>query len=172
MKKITLLFAIILVAIALSGCGAKTTDKFTLAKDMGIEVKGIWYPIYKDATLLLNAFGDNYTITSAPSCVFEGEDKEFIYSGFSLYTNPNGKQDIWYDLRITDTSLSTRRGIKVGDTLEKIEAAYGKVHYYEGNIATYSVSGKQGDIASPCIQFTLENGKVTVIEIYYPTNVT
>jgi hypothetical protein len=171
MKKITLLFAIILVAVALSGCGAKTTDKFSLAKDMGISVKGTWYPIHTNAAPLLAAIGGEYELFAAPSCLFVGEDKEFAFQGCSVFTNPDGKIDLWYIIEFRDATLSTARGIHVGSTLKDIVAAYGDKYYKESDYQiAYSVSGVKGDLASPCIIFDLKNDVVEKVSIYYPTN--
>ena len=143
------------------------------AEDMGIEVQGVWYPIRKDASALLAVLGEDFTLSASPSCVFEGEDKEFAFSNCLVYTNPDGEKDIWYQIALLDESLATSKGAKVGDTTEKVIDLYGDGFYWEGEtIFTYSISGVAGDIASPCHMFTIENGVVTQIDIYYPTNVT
>jgi hypothetical protein len=174
MRKIIAVLAFFLILTAV-GCGSKPKiAPFTLEKDMGIKVKGTWYPIHTDSAGLLYALGSQYTLNRAPSCVFIGEDKDFTYTGCVVYTNPDGPKDIWYEIILKDTTLSTVRGIRIGSTRAEVEAAYGPASYYEDTnktIATYSVSGKQGDIASPNIQFTYTEEKVKMIDIYYPTNV-
>ncbi|MDR2600678.1 MAG: hypothetical protein LBC73_10455 [Oscillospiraceae bacterium] len=148
-------------------------EPLEMTKDMGIVVNGEWFPIWQDASALLNALGDDYELSTAPSCVFEGDDKEFAYDRVFVFTNPDGSRDLWFSIFIIDNSLSTARGITVGSTLDEVIAAYGSNHYWEGsNILTYSLSGIEGDIDSPCIQFTISDEVVTAIEIYYPTNVT
>ena len=163
---------------ALAGCNggggqaaAGVDMTMTLEKDLGISVNGTWFPILKDVQPLIAALGSDYELETWPSCVFEGEDKVCIYSQCEVYTNPSAQQDTWYDIVLTDDTLSTARGIKVGDTLAAVQQAYGEKFYWEGNeILTYSISGVQGDIASPCILFTIVSDKVERIEIYYPTN--
>ena len=145
----------------------------SMEADMGMAVGGRWFPIWQDAAELLAALGDDYEMAAAPSCVFEGEDKEFAYDGFFVFTNPDGNKDIWYSIYLADDTLETARGIRVGDSLAAVMAAYGEGYYWEGDsILTYSVSGLEGDIESPCIQFGIEEDVVVTIEIYYPTNVT
>ena len=147
-------------------------EPLSMNDDIGISINGQWFPIWQDATGLLQALGGDYALTSAPSCVFEGEDKEFAYDGFYVYTNPDGDKDIWYSIFLESDKYSTARGIRVGDGLDVVIAAYGDRYYWEGeSILTYSISGVEGDIASPCIQFTVSEDSVTAIEIYYPTNV-
>ncbi len=154
---------------------APAGERLSLANDIGIAVDGTWYPIYQDASGLLAALGEDYDYSEAPSCVFEGMDKEFIFDGCSVYTNPDGDKDIWYDMLLENDTLATSRGIRVGDSLADVQTAYGDAYYWEGDtILTYSVSGDPEDIASPCILFYFEgeNEIVTTIQIYYPTNVT
>ena len=147
-------------------------EPISMEKDMGISVNGQWFPIWQDADMLLQALGEDYELWSAPSCVFEGEDKEFAYDGFCVYTNPDGDRDIWYSIFLESDAYATARGVKVGSALEETIAAYGDRYYWEGeNLLTYSISGVEGDIASPCILFTVEESHVAAIEIYYPTNV-
>jgi len=144
-----------------------------MGKDMGISVGGQWFPIWQDVSGLLQACGDDYELSSAPSCVFEGEDKVFDFGGVFVLTNPDGDRDIWFSIYLENDLLSTSRGIKVGNSLEEVFDAYGDRFYWEGDsILTYSISGIDGDAASPCIQFTIMDELVAAIEIYYPTNVT
>ena len=145
---------------------------FTMEMDMGVNVNGQWFPIWEDVGGLLQTLGDDYEMTSAPSCVFEGEDKEFAFDDYFVFTNPDGDRDLWYSIYIIGGVHSTARGIRVGSAVDDVIAAYGDNFYREGdNIITFSISGVEGDIASPCIQFTVEDERVAEIEIYYPTNV-
>ena len=150
-------------------------EPLSMEKDMGLSVDSRWFPIMQDAAGLLQALGDDFVMTSAPSCVFEGEDKEFAYDGFYVFTNPDGdfgEKDVWFSIWLETDVYSTARGIRVGSTLDEVIAAYGDRFYWEGDsIKTYSISGVEGDIESPCIQFTVADDRVTAIEIYYPTNV-
>ena len=170
-KRLVRWLAFLAAAIFLfTGCGAKD---FSMKEDMGIKVDGKWYPIFQDAAPLLSALGSDYELFAAPSCLYDGEDKEFAYAGCSVFTNPgNGGIDVWYIIRLTDDSLETARGIKVGDTKDAVVKAYGDKYYMESDYQmVYSISGKQGDLASPCMIIDFENDKVSCIEIYYPTNV-
>lgn len=146
----------------------------SLEYDLGIRINDEWFPIRHDVRDLLAAIDGNYVLSTAPSCVFEGLDKEFDFGTVLVSTNPNhdASRDIWFSIFITCEDFPTARGIRVGSTLEDVKAAYGMRYFWEGHrVITYSISGVQGDISSPCIQFTIEDGVVTAIEIYYPTNV-
>jgi len=155
-----------------SDLGAGEPAPLDMGLDMGISAGGQWFPIWQDASGLLSTLGGDYILSTAPSCVFEGEDKEFAFDGFYVFTNPDGDRDIWYSFYIETDAFPTARGIKVGDSLDDVFSAYGDRYYWEGDtILTYSISGVEGDAASPCIQFTVLDGFVAAIDIYYPTNV-
>ena len=143
----------------------------TLEGDMGLLVEDIWYPILNDFAPLKAALGEPDEEFDAPSCVFQGEDKEFIYGGSSIFTNPLGDLDVWYEVYILDEGFETVRGIAIGSSREDVIAAYGEGYYMEDEFTmTYSVSGIEGDFESPCIMFGLTDGVVSLIDIYYPTN--
>ena len=153
--------------------GVTEPAPLSMSDDMGIRISGQWFPIWQDASALLRALGDDYELSAAASCVFDGEDKEFAYDGCFVFTNPNGDRDIWYSILLESDAFPTARGVRVGNSVEEVMDAYGDRYYWEGaDILTYSISGEEGDIASPCILFTLADGCVSTIEIYYPTNVT
>ncbi len=143
----------------------------TLEGDMGLLIGETWYPILNDFAPLRAALGEPDEISAAPSCVFQGEDREFVYGGMSVFTNPLGELDVWYEAYIVDEGFVTARGVGVGADLDALLAAYGENCYMEGeNVLTYSVSGVEGDYESPCIIFELTDGVVSCIDIYYPTN--
>jgi hypothetical protein len=148
-------------------------EDMSLEKDMGLLLNGMWYPILNDFRALHEALGEPAALNAAPSCVFVGEDKEYVYEGLTAFTNPVGEQDIWFEMQLTNNTYATSRGIRVGDTLEMLQNAYGDRCYWEGEtILTYSVSGIEGDYASPCIMFEIVDDVIASIDIYYPTNVT
>lgn len=148
-------------------------EDMSLEKDMGLFLNGVWYPILTDIHTLREALGEPAAMNAAPSCVFVGEDKEFVYEGLTFFTNPVGEQDIWFEAQLTSNAYATTRGIRVGDTLDMLKEAYGDRCYWEGDtILTYSVSGIEGDYLSPCIMFEIVDDVIASIDIYYPTNVT
>lgn len=149
-------------------------DPFTVEYDMGLYVDGTWFAIvnYFDDGLQ-QLLGEELDMIAAPSCAYKGDDKEFVYDGMSIYTNPLGDRDVWFEAYISGGDWTTARGIGIGSTVDDILAAYGENYYFNGNnedIMTYSVSGKPNDYASPCITFYLEDGLVVNIDIYYNTN--
>ena len=168
MKKLLLLA---LCALLLASPALAEAAPLTLEDDMGLYVGGEWFPILNDFTALKDALGEPDEMIAAPSCVFKGDDKEFRYDGLSIYTNPLGDMDVWFEAYITGGDTVTARGIGIGASQEDVIAAYGDGFYSEGEgMMTYNTSGDANDYASPCVIFTLENGAVSCIDIYYPTN--
>ena len=160
-----------LCALMMICATALAEGPLTLEGDMGLQIADTWYPILNDFAPLKAALGEPVGCSAAPSCVFKGEDKEYAYDGMTIYTNPLGDMDVWFEAYIEGGDFTTARGIGIGATYEDVLAAYGDGYYSEGeNMMTYSVSGEASDYASPCIIFTLSNGLVACIDIYYPTN--
>ena len=83
-------------------------------------------PNFTAAQPLVEALGEPLEQMASPSCVFEGEDREFVYEYGSLYTNPIEGTDIWFDFYITAPGMATSRGLSVGDTVEKMLELYGR----------------------------------------------
>lgn len=170
-RAFSLLSAVLLACLILAACAASGPAPLTLEKDFGLTVSGTWFPIHEDTKPLLTALGDDYELYAAPSCLFMGEDKEFDYPGIALFTNPDGDLDIWYLAALTGQAYQTARGIGIGSSQEQLIAAYGDKYYWESDYEmVYSISGIQGDLASPCIIFRLDGQEITAIDIYYPTN--
>lgn len=158
-------------AMAESWTAPAPGEDFSLAGDMGLYVDGNWFAILNDFAPLKEVLGEPLDMTAAPSCAFKGDDKEFIYDGMSIYTNPLGDMDVWMEAYITGGDFTTPRGIGIGASFEDVVAAYGEGYYSDDDdYITYSVSGDETDYSSPCIQFTFDSGIVDCIDIYYPTN--
>lgn len=146
-------------------------DPLGLEGDLGLYINDTWFPILNDFSGLHEALGQELDMMAAPSCAFKGDDKEFVYDGMSIYTNPLGDMDVWMEAYITAGDWTTTRGIGIGSTVDDIIAAYGDGYFADNDdMMTYSLSGDPTDYASPCIIFTLEDGAVVCIDIYYPTN--
>lgn len=146
-------------------------DPLTLESDLGLIVADTYYPILNYFDGLKAALGEPLDMMAAPSCAFKGDDKEFVYDGMSIYTNPLGDNDVWMEAYITGGLWTTTRGIGIGDSIYDVVAVYGDGFYADSeDFITYSLSGDPDDYASPCIMFTFENGVVSCIDIYYPTN--
>ncbi len=147
-------------------------EAVTAEKDLGVLIEGVFYPVYQPVGPLLEALGEPDDTIVSPSCVYEGEDREYDYGFGSLYTSPIDGEDLWYEFYIFGEGMTTTRGLAVGDPEERIVELYGGNYFCEGEgMYTYSLTGDSEDLISPCLIFETEDGVVVTIDIYYPTNV-
>lgn len=175
--KIRLFAALVALILLLAACGAATTsspDSFS-EKDLVFVYNGTEYPLLSDVAPLLEALGAGYTVDASPSCVYSqyGDDKTFTYEYIEIQTNPtqDGK-DAFYEIDIFGGDYATNKGIKIGSTLEEIKTVYGGGGFDKDNLYMYNLSGDSNDIKSPSLGFLIEDGAVSWISYYYPTNLT
>lgn len=171
MKKIITLMLALMLCIAVFACASDNVNAPEGAfssKDLGIAMNSQTYYLREDSAPLLSALGDGYEYSEMVSCVYDGKDKTYIYPGITVQTVPVDGKDIIEMFTLTDTTYSTLRGVKVGDTLEKLTGAYGE-DYFDDGYVTYSLSGDASDIQAERIQFYVVNNEITTIYIYSPS---
>lgn len=95
----------------------------------------------------------------AASCAFEGLDKTYTFSGFTVTTRPDGEQDYVNSILLTDDIIATPEGVYIGCSADDVTAAYG-----EGSRTENVISYTRGNSA---MNFVLEGDKVISIE-YLP----
>lgn len=61
----------------------------------------------------------------AKSCAFEGYDKFWYYGAFTLQAYQKDGKDLVYIITLNDDTVKTKEGVKIGDSKEKMESAYG-----------------------------------------------
>lgn len=103
------------------------------------------------------AFGEPITYTEAPSCNYDGNDTVCEYAGFNIYTYPDGETDRVSIIELTDGSVATNKGVKVGDTEDVMTEKYGDVFMKTGYLWSYNATGGT-------LSFTIEEGLITLIE--------
>ena len=185
MKRI--LIAILLCTVLiLSACssdaqptpqGEATPDKpvaigiFT-ESDLVFAVESSEFPLNSDVAPLLEAFGKDYDLTTAPSCVYDGEDKVFDYSFASIFTYPTDGKDLIDEIYIFGEDYKTNKGIGIGSTLDEIKAQYGDGGFLVDSTYFYVLSGDVEDLKSPKLYFDLSEDKVIGISYYAASNIT
>lgn len=107
--------------------------------ESAIEYLGAWDSLYK-----------------SPSCGFEGEDKIYRYGGFDIYTVTADGKEIIHKIVLTSDQVSTDKGIRVGDTRDKVISAYG----WRKNETGENLEYKNG---SCTLQFIFRDGIVTSV---------
>ena len=145
--------ALCLIMAACSPSGTNNADALTGAftdKDLGIAIGGKAYYLREDSAALISALGDGYEY------------------GVTVSTVPVDGKDVTEMITITGGDYATLRGIKIGNTLGEVKAAYGEKWFDDGYL-TYSISGDETDIHSERIQFEYSGDTVTRIFIYSPS---
>ena len=121
------------------------------------------YAVKIDADMadVLAALGEPQSYFEAASCAFEGLDKTYTYTGFTVTTRPDGDKDYVNSILLTDDSVTTPEGVYIGAPAEDVLAAYG-----EGGSSDAVLSYVIGNTA---LNFIMQDGAVISIE-YIPAS--
>ena len=110
------------------------------------------------ADSIVEAVNEEYAYYESPSCAYVGLDKCYVYSGFTIYTYPDEDAvDHVLQVVLTDDSVSTPEGIRIGDSAEKVIETYGN-DYIE---ADGSYAYVQGTVK---LMFIIKDGSVYSIQ--------
>ncbi len=124
------------------------------------KINGTEIAINADADAIVKALGEPKSTFDAPSCAFEGTSYTYTYDGFTIETYPQDNLNKVYAVTLTDATVQTNEGVKVGDTLEAVTAVCGEPSQQTAAYASYNGEGV-------ALQFFLEGGKVTSIVYTY-----
>ncbi len=144
MKKIilTLILSTLLVGCSKNNNNGSATDNNTpdTAETAGYEFdyQGITMHMNDKADAAIDALGKPMDYFEAPSCAFQGLDKIYYYSGFDLSTYPGTDGDYISAIDFSDDSVSTKEGIYIGVSRDKVIEAYGKDYTKESGSLIYT----------------------------------
>ncbi|MCI8800070.1 hypothetical protein NSB25_12290 [Acetatifactor muris] len=110
-----------------------------------------------DAASVIEQLGEPDSYFEAPSCAFEGIDKIYTYGSFELDTYPTDKKDYVSSVIFKDDTITTTEGIGIGDSVDKMEEAYGTGRTDENGMTVY----EKGDMK---LCFILEGETIVSIE--------
>lgn len=127
MKNTTIILFVLCCIVSLAGCKATSSgqgsspdgaDAFTFTyNDVSIDMNA-------EAAPVIEALGEPEGYTEQASCVFDGVDKTYSYSGFCISTYPKDGADYIYQLWFTDGQTATAEGVRIGDPESKVEQIY------------------------------------------------
>ena len=117
---------------------------------------GCTVAIDDDMAQVLEELGEPQSYFEAASCAFEGLDKTYTYSGFTIITRPE-ETDLVTSILLTDDSTATPEGIYIGSPAESVTAAYGAADKQADTLLSYTRGGTT-------LNFILNNGVVISIE--------
>ena len=179
-NRFLILLAALLAVLALFACGDtpavvegenSTTPAQTTAAPQPTEPPAVYgltvgesllYP-GADPADLLPALGEPIDRLEAPSCVHDGMDRVYYYAGYEINTNPTADGgEVIVSIYLSDDSITTDEGLRIGDSAEKITQLYGEVTP-EGGVYVYTKTDR-GVSVSLNIQ---TNGSGEVTSIFY-----
>ncbi|MEE1115446.1 MAG: hypothetical protein UH851_01145 [Clostridia bacterium] len=153
MKRIIcMICTLLIISCLICSCGGN--------EDGGNEYK----LVYKNTTLKVgDAFkvdkiGTPNKVMEKEGCAGVGAEREYIFDGISIYTyeTKNGEIITWISL--TDDSISTPENIKVGDSKDDMESAYGEALSYDNESVAVCRSGNTK------LAFELRDGYIVKIQ--------
>ncbi len=132
------------------------------AGDVVFTYNGTAVELNGDAQAILAALGEPNDVSSQLSCHGEGDDKTYSYDGFIVNTYPasDGTERV-LEVVVNGEGIPTSKGIRLGDTADKVKQTYGDGFRSVGMYLAYDA----GDGKS--LQFFIENDIVKEIDYYY-----
>lgn len=128
MKKATILLFVLCCVISFAGCASVPSvqkPSTAEAEAFAFSYNDVSIAMHADAAPVIAALGEPKSYTEQASCAFDGLDKTYSYGSFSISTYPKDGKDYISQLWFTDDQVSTEEGIRIGDSLSKVEQVYG-----------------------------------------------
>lgn len=120
MKKLGLIFAAtLLLTLCFAACDQNQGGEYTFSYN-GSAVR-----IGDDGNATASALGAYTECIEEDSCGGEGPDKTFVYLGFRYNTVKQNGVDVIVKIVLTDDSVATPQGIRIGDAKSAVVSAYG-----------------------------------------------
>lgn len=94
----------------------------------------------------------------AKSCAFDGLDKFWYYDGFTIQAYQKDGEDLVYMVSLTDDTVKTKEGVKIGDTKDKMISVYGSGYKVNGTMYFYEAGNMM-------LEFTVKDD--TILSIAY-----
>lgn len=114
----------------------------------------------KDAAPIIEALGSDYQYFESNSCAYQGMDKIYAYTFFSVYTYPSGDKDMISSVELKSDTLQTAEGIRIGSKESDVDEKYGSNFTVNGITRSYEI----GDTK---LSFVITDGVVTGIVYDY-----
>lgn len=134
-------------------------------RDIALEIGGEIFYCGEDVTPILEKLGDDYEYSEAMSCAYDGMDKIFSYADYDIYTYPDGEIDRVSEISVYTDDAATPKGLRVGDTVERIEELYGTDYVERGITLVYEIPTKIEGAQSASLFMVVEDGVVESISI-------
>ncbi|MDO5521697.1 MAG: hypothetical protein Q4G58_14480 [bacterium] len=170
MKKIVGIVLACTMIFSLVACGSgnskeESKEVSSAAKGYVFSTNNVEVAMDVKADDVIKALGTNYKYFEAASCAFKGLDKTYEYGkAFVVGTYPKDDVDYISYVYLKDNTVSTKEGIKVGDTIDAMKKAYGDAKADETGGYEYTKDNMS-------LKFISTDG-TTIDEIDYSSNAT
>lgn len=121
------------------------------------EYNGVKIGMDMEAAPIIAALGEANSYFEAPSCAFEGLDKNYNYGSFEVDTYELDGKDYIAGVFFRDDLIETPEGVCLFETKADMIAAYGEGFKEEYGMLVYEKEGMK-------IKFILEGDEITSIE--------
>ncbi|MEA4890410.1 MAG: hypothetical protein VB070_13220 [Clostridiaceae bacterium] len=113
--------------------------------------------MHDEAAPILEKLGEPKQTFEAESCAFQGKERTYVYTSFSVYTYELDGVDHIASVVILDDSIGTPEGIYLNSTLDDVKKAYGDK--YEESVGLYTYKSDTMKLS-----FLIKDNVVTSIE--------
>ncbi|MHB8963597.1 MAG: hypothetical protein ACYC5K_10650 [Saccharofermentanales bacterium] len=161
-----ILLAVILLMTGCTGAGGDSSGASADASSSGSGMDdtgfvfvsgGALIAMHAPAAAILDQLGEPKEYFEAPSCAFQGIEKTYVYTSFSLYTYELEGADHVASIVILDDSITTKEGVSIGDPLSKVTSVYGDGFVKSVGLYTYETKTMK-------LNFIVADDSVTSIE--------
>lgn len=162
-KRAILMFLALALCLPLCACAGK--DKALQKEDISMTAGETAVTADSQISSLLEAFGENYEMAEAVSCIYTGLERTYSYDNLILYTYPgdDGAEHLMEAYASADAKTS--RGVAIGSSLKDVEAAYGTDYTKAGSTITFALVASGDQMVPASIYFELDGDTVTAIGI-------
>lgn len=121
------------------------------------EYEGVKIWMDMDASEVIAALGEADKYFEAPSCAFEGLDKQYTYGSIEIDTYELEGKDYVSGVYFRDDLVSTPEGVSLYMTMEDMTKAYGNGYKEEYGMYVYEKDGMK-------LKFIIKENEITSIE--------
>lgn len=97
----------------------------------------------QDIRAVIFALGEPYGVRQTPSCAFDGYDHIFGFGAVNIHTYPSGARDLVHIISLRNDNVTTREGIRIGATWDRVTDAYGHDFIQDFNMHTFTRGNTQ-----------------------------
>ena len=152
MKRIGLILAAaLMLSLCFAACDQGKGGEYSFAYN------GYGIHIGDDGNAVAAALGTPADYIEEDSCGGEGPDKTFVYPGFRYDTVMKGGVDRIVKIVLTDDSIATPEGIKIGSAKSAVIAAYGDAYTETADGGLVYIAG------GTKLMFGIRDGVITAI---------